>query len=304
MSPANTRTIHLHGVIPPIVTPMHPDGSLNMDAVPVIVEHMLVQGVHGIFAPGSQGEAFALTANERVCVLEAVLAAVAGRVPVIAGTGAITTHEAIQFTQQAERAGADAAAILTPYFISPTQDELYAHYAAIAGAVTLPLLAYSNPARTGGLKLAAGTLARLAHDIPHFIGVKDSSGDLSETAAILRACPPGFHVFVGRDTLFYPGLCMGAVGAVALSANVVPGMFVELYDTFLAGDHSRSRELQAQIALVRDGLPGFGSYPAPVKAALEILGLPAGPPRLPIQPINETQRDGLRALLRQVGLAV
>jgi 4-hydroxy-tetrahydrodipicolinate synthase len=294
----------LHGVIPPLVTPLHPDGSLNLAAVPALVEHVLGHGVHGIFTPGSQGEAFALTPDERAAVLDAVLAAVNGRVPVIAGTGAITTRDTIALTRQAEAAGADAAAIITPFFITPTQDELIAHFAAVAGAVSLPLLGYSNPGRTGGVRLTPATLGRLAADIPHFVGVKDSSGDLAETAAIIQACPPDFRVFVGRDTLVYGALCYGAVGTVALTANVLPGQLVALYDAFRAGDHARARALQAPIIALRNEFMTIGSYPVPVKAALALMGLPAGPARLPIQPLDDAQTARLRDLLRRVGLDV
>jgi 4-hydroxy-tetrahydrodipicolinate synthase len=294
----------LRGIIPPLVTPLHPDGALNPDALPTLVEFALGQGVHGIFTPGSQSEAYALSADERCRVIEATLAAVNRRVPVIAGSGAITTRDAIALSREAERLGADALSIITPYFITPSQDELYAHYAAIAEAVSIPILAYSNPSRTGGVKLTPTTLARLAQDIPHMVGVKDSSGDLTETAAIIRACPDDFRVFVGRDTLIYGGLCYGAVGAVALTANVVPGLLVGIYDAFQAGDHAQARALQDRLAVLRDGLPRFGSYPVPVKEALNLMGLPAGPARRPILPLSEEQRADLRDLLRSVGVDV
>lgn len=292
----------LHGMIPPLATPMHADGTLHLDGIPALVEHVLASGVHGIFTPGSQSEAYALNTDERRAVLEATLAAVNGRVPVIAGTGAITTRDAIALTRQAQRSGADAAAIVTPYFITPSQDEIYAYYADIAAAVSLPLLGYSNPGRTGGVRITPATLARLAEDIPHFIGVKDSSGDLAETAAILRACPPDFRVFVGRDTLIYGGLCYGAAGAVGLTMNVAPQFAVELYNAFQANDHALAREKQMQIAVLREGLPRFGSYPVWVKETLTLMGLPAGPARKPIQPLKDDQRVALRKFLQSAGI--
>jgi 4-hydroxy-tetrahydrodipicolinate synthase len=294
----------LHGVIPPLPTPLHADGSLNLDAVPALVEHVIGGGVHGLLALGSQGEAFALSADERAAVLEAVLAAVNGRVPVIAGTGAITTREAIALTQQAERAGADAAAIVTPFYIAPSQDELYAHYVEIAAAVSIPILGYSNPARTGGVRLMPETLGRLAHDVKHFIGVKDSGGDLGETSAILRACPADFRVLVGSDALIVDALGCGVDGAIGLSMNVAPALAVSIYDTFQAGDYTQAGALQQKLTALRSGLMGLASYPAPVKAALEIMGIPVGPPRKPIQPVAESRREELRALLRGAGLDV
>lgn len=292
---------HLHGVIPPLVTPMHPDGSLNLAAMPTLVEAMLDAGVHAVFTPGSQSEAYALSADERVQVIDAALEAVNGRVPVIAGSGAITTRDAIAHSQRAERAGVDALSILTPYFVTPSQDEIYAYYADIAAAVSLPILGYSNPQRAV-VKIAPATLGRLARDIPHFIGVKDSSGDVAETAAIIRACPPDFKVFVGRDTLIYPSLCIGAAGTVALTVNVAPRLAVGIYEAFQAGDHARAHALQERLSVLREGLPRFGSYPVWVKEAMALQGLPAGPTRKPILPLRDDQRAELRALLVSVGL--
>jgi len=292
---------HLHGVIPPLVTPMHPDGSLNLAAMPTLVEAMLDAGVHAVFTPGSQSEAYALSADERAQVIDAALEAVNGRVPVIAGSGAITTRDAIAHSQRAARAGVDALSILTPYFITPSQDEIYAYYADIAAAVSLPILGYSNPQRAV-VKIAPATLGRLARDIPHFIGVKDSSGDVAETAAIIRACPPDFKVFVGRDTLIYPSLCIGAAGTVALTVNVAPRLAVGIYEAFQAGDHARARALQERLSILREGLPRFGSYPVWVKEAMALQGLPAGPTRKPILPLRDDQRAELRALLVSVGL--
>jgi len=292
---------HLHGVIPPLVTPMHPDGSLNLAAMPTLVEAMLDAGVHAVFTPGSQSEAYALSADERAQVIDAALEAVNGRVPVIAGSGAITTRDAIAHSQRAARAGVDALSILTPYFITPSQDEIYAYYADIAAAVSLPILGYSNPQRAV-VKIAPATLGRLARDIPHFIGVKDSSGDVAETAAIIRACPPEFKVFVGRDTLIYPSLCIGAAGTVALTVNVAPRLAVGIYEAFQAGDHARARALQERLSILREGLPRFGSYPVWVKEAMALQGLPAGPTRKPILPLRDDQRAELRALLVSVGL--
>jgi 4-hydroxy-tetrahydrodipicolinate synthase len=294
----------LHGVIPPLATPLHADGSLNLDVIPALVEHVVGAGVHGILALGSQGEAFALSADERAAVLDAILAAVNGRVPVIAGTGAITTRETITLTQQAQRAGADAVAIVTPFYIAPSQDELYAHYAEVAAAVPIPILGYSNPARTGGLRLQPETLGRLAHDIKQFIGVKDSGGDLGETSAIVRACPADFRVLVGTDALIVDALGCGADGAIGLSMNVAPALAVGVYDAYQAGDYPRARELQRRFTALRSGLIGLASYPAPVKAALDMLGIPVGPPRKPIQPVSASRQKELRGLLHAVGLDV
>jgi 4-hydroxy-tetrahydrodipicolinate synthase len=281
---------------------MHADGSLNLAAVPALVEHVLAGGVHGLFATGSQGEAYALSADERVAFWDAVLAAVNGRVPVMVGSGAITTQEAAELTRRAERAGADAATVGTPHFISPSQDELFAHYAEVAAAVSFPVLGYSNPDRAGGLKIAPATVARLAAQCSNFIGIKESSGDLAETSAIIRACPADFRVFVGRDTLIYGALCYGADGAVGLAVNVAPALAVGIYDAYHAGDHARARDLQTRMSALREGLARHGTYPVWVKEALELMGIPVGPARPPILPLNPDQRASLKAVLQSAGV--
>lgn len=292
----------LQGMIPPLPTPLHADGSLNLDAVPTLVEHVLAGGVHGIFATGSQGEAYALAPDERAAVWDAVLTAVNGRVPVLVGTGAITTRDAIALTRQAERAGADAATIGTPYFITPSQEEIYTYYADIASAVSMSILGYSNPGRTGGIKIAAETLCRLAAAFPHFVGVKESSGDLSEITAIIGTTAADFRVFAGSDKLIYGALCAGADGAVGMSINLAPALAVSIYDAFQAGDHTRARELQAKLSALREGLAQFGTYPVWVKEALNLMGLPAGPARRPVLPLDDKQRAGLRTVLQNAAI--
>lgn len=194
--------------------------------------------------------------------------------------------------------------MLTPFFITPTQGELVGYFSDVAAAVTLPVLGYSNPSRTGGVTILPETLAQLAAAIPHFIGVKESSGDIAQTGAILRICPPDFRVFVGNDSQVLAGLSYGAAGAVGLTANVIPDLMVGIYDSFAAGDLDAARTFQQRVAIFREGRSGLGSYPGQVKAALEIMGLPVGPPRLPIRPASDVQRAGLRALLERVGVDV
>lgn len=292
----------LGGMIVPLVTPLGADGELKLDCMPALVEHVIAGRLQGIFANGSQGEAYALAPDERAAALDAVLVAVNGRVPVLAGTGAITTRQAIALTRQAERAGAAAAIIGTPYFITPSQDELFAYYADIAAAVTLPILGYSNPRRTGGVAIAPATLARLAAQIPHFVGVKESSGDLAKVSAVINACPADFRVFVGGDTLIYATLCYGGDGAIGMTMNIAPSLAASIYSAFQSGDHTRARELQAKMSVLREALSSFGTYPVWIKEALTLMGLPAGPARRPILPLDDSRRTALRDLLVTSGV--
>ncbi len=174
------------GIIPAMVTPFHDDESLNVDALRQLVRFLINGGVHGLFPTGSQGEFYALTPGERQRIWDVVVEETAGQIPVYAGTGGVTTREVIALNHLAERVGVDAVSVITPYFINPTQGELYDHYTRIADATTVPVILYSNPGRTGGLSLSVDLVARLAEH-PNIIGIKDSSGDLSLTMAYIEA---------------------------------------------------------------------------------------------------------------------
>jgi len=170
---------------------------------------------------------------------------------------------------------------------------------ALASAVGLPVLAYNNPGRTG-VNLLPTTVVRLAHDVPNFVGIKDSSGDLTQFVEYIRLCPSGFQAFMGRDSLIFAGLAHGAAGAVAATANVVPELAVSIYDAVEARDFVRGHELQRLLLPLRQAFD-LGSFPAVVKEAMQIIGLPAGPTRRPVGPLSEEARARLREVLEQVG---
>ena len=220
--------------------------------------------------------------------------------PVYAGTGAITTREVIALNKLAERAGADAVSIITPFFVSPSQEELYRHYVAIAETTRLPVLLYNNPGRTGGLSLSADLVAQLAEH-PDIAGIKDSSGDLSLTAEYVRRTGDDFTVLLGRDTLIYAGLLHGAKGAISATANVAPALAVEIYQAFIEGDLKRALEAQCRLAPLRDAF-GLGTFPVVVKEALELVGIGAGPARSPVGPISEEKREKLKVVLEDLGV--
>ncbi len=224
-----------------------------------------------------------------------------GRVFVMPNTGAITTRESIELSQYAEKAGADCVSIITPFFISPDQQELYEHIKAICQSVKIPVLCYNNPGRTGGVVLTPNTLARLAVEMPNFAGIKDSSGDLTQVAEMIRLCPPDFKVIMGRDTLIYGALTYGAAGAIAATANVAPKLIVGIYEAFREGDYERAKEYQRELAPLRIAF-ALGSFPVVVKEALTMMGLPAGRCRKPIQPLNKEKRAQLRDILVDMGI--
>ena len=285
----------IHGIIPAMVTPFHDDESLNEDALRQLVNYLIASGVHGLFPTGSQGEFYALTPDEKQRVWQIVVDEAAGRVPIYAGTGAITTREVIALNKRAERAGIQAVSVLTPMFINPTQDELYHHYIAIADATTLPVLLYNNPGRTG-VHLSADLVGRLAEH-PNIAGVKDSSGDLSLTLEYLRQTDRDrFAVLMGRDTLIYAGLLHGVAGAIAATANVAPALVVAIYEAFIAGDLDRALAAQKALAPLRQAF-ALGTFPGIVKYALALLGIPAGPARGPVGALSPENYEKLRQIL-------
>jgi 4-hydroxy-tetrahydrodipicolinate synthase len=292
-------SFELRGIVPAMVTPFTRDEQLNEPALSKLVDRLVNDGVHGVFVLGSQGEYYALDADEKRRAIEVTVEAAAGRVPVYAGTGANTTRDAVALTRMAESAGADAVSVLTPSFITPSQDELYDHYRAIADATRLPVLLYSNPQRTG-VQISIDLAARLSK-VDNVTGIKDSSGDLSITAAFIAATPPTFKVFAGRDTLVFATLLYGGAGAVAASGNVAARQLVAIYDACMAGDMERARKAQAELAPLRAAF-SLGTFPAVIKEALLMTGLDTGPCRRPVGPLTDDARARLRAVLGELGL--
>src|SRR5437764_7943480 len=197
--------MQIRGIIPPVATPMQANEDLDLPRLRWFLDHLIASGVHGVFVLGTNSEFYALDDGEKQAVIATAVQHVRGRVPVYAGTGAETTREAIRLTKMAEKEGADGVSIIAPYFISPTQQEIYDHYRRIAEYTSLPVILYNNPSTCGGVKIDVDTVARLA-EIPNILGVKDSSGDLQNTNEYLRVVPDRFAVMQGRDTLIFPNL--------------------------------------------------------------------------------------------------
>jgi 4-hydroxy-tetrahydrodipicolinate synthase len=282
-----------------MVTPFTKNLEVNEPALRRLVNHCIEGGVHGVFAVGSQGEFWALTPDEKRRIWEVVVEETRGRVPVYGGTVGVTTRETIALTRLAKDAGVDAVSILTPYFISPTDDELYAHYKAVAEAVDIPIILYTNPARTG-VKISVGLLARLAK-VPGIVGIKDSSGDLELTAEYIRVAPPEFSVLMGRDTLIYAGLLYGTRGGIAATGNVKPALVAEIYDRFVAGDLKGALAAQRALAPLRLAFT-WGSFPVVIKEALDLMGMECGPARPPVGPLAPEQRERLKGVLKEMGV--
>ncbi|HVS37334.1 MAG TPA: 4-hydroxy-tetrahydrodipicolinate synthase [Gemmataceae bacterium] len=292
--------MHIHGIIPPVATPMRPNEDLDLPRLRWFLDHLIGHGVHGVFVLGTNSEFYALDEREKQEVIATAVAHVNKRVPVYAGTGAESTREAVRLTRMAEREGADGVSVITPYFISPNQQEIYDHYRRIAENTSLPVVLYNNPSTCGGLKIDVDTVARLA-EIPNILAVKDSSGDLQNTNELIRAVPDRFSVLMGRDTLIFPALMFGARGAVPATCNIAPALLVEIYNAFERGDLEASKAAQLRLNPLRLAL-SLGTPPGAVKAALDLLGLPIGPCRAPVAGLAPDKAPKMRAALQAAGL--
>ena len=290
-----------YGIIPPVVTPFTDDGKFNEKAFRKIVNHLIGSGVHGIFPLGTTGEFYAFDKDEIRYIFEATKDEVRGRVPIYAGASHITTRGVIERVHIAQDVGFDAVSVLTPMFVSQTQDELYEYYKTIAENTDLPVIMYNNKPKTN-VTIEPRTVSRLA-EIDNIIGIKDSTGDFTNSAEYLRLTKDNdkFSVLIGRDTLIYAGLCSGAAGSIASCANVAPRLVADIYDKFKAGDLEGALDAQFALNPLRIAC-NMGTFPEVIKEGLELEGFDAGTCLAPIRPLSGEQRETLRALLKDMGL--
>jgi 4-hydroxy-tetrahydrodipicolinate synthase len=297
----SSEPLKVEGIVPALITPMNEDETISEKGLRAVIEYVINGGVHGIFILGSQGESFTLTLEEKKSVIATTVEASAGRVPVYVGTGMITTAQSVQMTKLSRELGADAVSVITPYFIKPSQKELIDHYKAIAEAADdMPVLLYNNPMRTG-VSIDVETVVTLA-EIDNVVGMKDSSADLIQTMTYINATRNmDFSVMVGNDASIFATLVSGGTGAVAATANVAPALIVGIYEAVKSGDIARARELQYKLFPIRKAF-ALGTFPLVVKEAVNMIGLPAGPARRPIQPLSPEKKQELRKVLSDAGL--
>lgn len=285
------------GVVPAMATPFRDDYSVDEPRVRELIEWYLECGVHGISVAGSQGEFFALDADERLRLIRIAMDTVRGRVPLYAGTGAPTTRDAIRLTRAAEDLGVDLALVITPYFVQPSQDELVEHYTAIARATRLPVMLYNNPPRTS-VNVLPATLARCM-EVPNVAGIKDSSGDLTQSVEYLLNAPRRALLFSGRDTIALALMMHGGQGTISPAANVFPRLMVRLYDAWRAGDFAGARLISDIFAPLRAAW-ALGSFPVVIKEAMALVGRSAGPARPPIMPLPAAKRAALQQVVERI----
>jgi 4-hydroxy-tetrahydrodipicolinate synthase len=285
------------GVFTALVTPFR-NGVVDEAALVKHVEEQIAAGVDGVVPCGSTGEAATLSHEEHKRVVELVIRTVARRVRVIAGTGSNATAEAIELTAHAKRAGADGALLISPYYNKPTQDGVVAHYAAIASATQLPLVAYNIPGRTGS-NVLPDTIARLA-EIEHVVGVKESCGDLQQISRVIARVPSDFAVLAGDDWATLPQLAIGGAGVISTCSNLVPREMCELVRAFQRGDLARARELHYRLLPLCDAL-FCETNPIPIKAALALRGKIEEELRLPLLRMTAPNKKRLELAMKEFG---
>ena len=285
------------GIHTAIITPFRA-GEVDEEALGQIVERQIAAGVDGLVPCGSTGESATLSHLEHRRVVERVIEMAAGRVPVIAGTGSNSTREAIDLTLHAKEAGAAGALLLSPYYNKPTQEGIYAHYAAVAEEAGLPIIVYNIPGRTAS-NIAPETIARLAR-LPHVVGIKEASGNLDQMSHIIARSPSDFAVLSGDDSLTLPLLSIGGKGVISTSANIAPEAMCDLVRRFQAGDAEGARDVHYRLLPLFDAL-FCETNPIPVKAASAVLGWCSEEIRLPLTRIGDVHLEHLKVVLKDLG---
>jgi 4-hydroxy-tetrahydrodipicolinate synthase len=289
----------ISGSIVALVTPMHDDGAVDWESLDALLELHIAQGTGAVVAVGTTGESATLSVAEHTQVISHTVAKIAGAIPVIAGTGANATAEAVTLTAAAERAGVDACLLVTPYYNKPTQEGLYQHHKHIAEAVAIPQILYNVPGRTG-VDMLPETVGRLAA-IDNIIGIKEATGDMQRGREVLEICGERMAVYSGDDGTAAELMLMGARGSISVTANVAPAAIARLCRLAMAGETEAARALDAQLRALNDAL-FLESNPIPVKWALTRRGLMGAGIRLPLTVLDQRYRGAVDEALQGLGL--
>jgi 4-hydroxy-tetrahydrodipicolinate synthase len=288
------------GSIVALVTPMRDDGSVDYDALRRLIDWHVGEGTQCIAVVGTTGESPTVTVDEHCEIIRVAVEHAGGRIPIMAGTGANSTAEAIELSHFALKVGADCTLSVVPYYNKPSQEGIYRHFKAIAESVDIPMVVYNVPSRTVA-DMQAETALRLAQ-VPGIVGIKEATGDIARGSAILRGAPAGFSVYSGNDDSAVALMLLGGHGSVSVTANVAPRAVQQLCVAALAGDARTAARLQMKLFALHQALFVEPS-PAPTKWALERLGRCGATVRLPIVPLGESGRAVVEAALRDAGVA-
>jgi len=289
----------IRGSMVALATPMHPNGDVDWEALDRVVDIHLENGTDSIVAVGTSGESATLDYDEHLEVVKRVVKRVAGRIPVIAGTGANSTREAIEMTRGAKEAGADACLLVTPYYNKPTQEGLVLHYTAVAEAVDIPQILYNVPGRTA-CDMQPETVVRLA-SVKNIVGIKEATGDIDRARFLVENTPEDFAIYSGDDGTAIELILAGGQGNISVTANIAPAQMSELCRLGLEGKAEEARALQAKLMPLHNAM-FTESNPIPVKWAMHELGWCDTGIRLPLTPLSASLRAPLVDVLKQTGL--
>jgi 4-hydroxy-tetrahydrodipicolinate synthase len=289
----------MRGSLVPLVTPFR-RGQLDEARLEHLIEWQIESGSHGLVVAGTTGEPSALSPEEREHLIETAVHRVRRRVPVVAGTGTNNTAETLRLTRFARRVGADAALVVVPYYVRPSQEGLYRHFRTVADEVDIPIILYNIPGRTAA-NLEPATIARLARDCRNIIGVKEANKDFEHVNRVLHLCGRGFLVYSGIELLCFPMLAIGGAGHVSATANVLPREVAQLYDLAASGRWEAARELHYHLLPMNDAL-FLETNPVPVKTALGLMGRIDPEVRPPLAPMSAEGQAQLREVLERYGL--
>lgn len=285
-----------------LVTPMREDGSVNYEKLEEILEMQIAGGTDAIISCGTTGEASTLSESEHIECIKFTCEKVAGRVPVIAGTGSNSTHTAVQLSKEAVEAGADGLLLVTPYYNKSTQGGLKAHFCSVADEVDVPIILYNIPGRTG-VKIQAETLVELWKNVPNIVAVKDATGDVAETVKVLSLSDGGVDVYSGNDDITVPMMSVGSKGVISVLSNILPKETHDMVKACLDGDYATASKAQLKYYDLIQAL--FCEVnPIPVKKAMNLMGLQVGPLRLPLTEMEDAHTALLRAEMEKVGIKV
>jgi len=288
-----------HGAIVAIVTPFI-DGEIDEQGLIDLIEFQIAGGTHGIVPCGTTGESATLDFDEHKRVIELTVKTVGGRVPVIAGTGANNTKEAIELTESARKSGADAVLSVTPYYNKPSQEGLYQHFKTIAESVKIPMFLYNVPGRTS-INMLPETVARLAK-VKNIIGIKEACGSLQQISDIIRLCPPKFIVLSGDDFTSMPTVFIGGKGVISVTSNVDPKGMADLMEAALAGDLKKANKIHYRLFPLMNAM-FCAPNPVPAKKGVELMGkIKDGLPRLPLSAIDDAALAKLTGAMKDAGL--
>ncbi|MFO8032861.1 MAG: 4-hydroxy-tetrahydrodipicolinate synthase [Desulfohalobiaceae bacterium] len=287
------------GAYTALVTPFHQD-QVDEEGFRQHIEWQIQQGIHGLVPCGTTGESATLSHEEHKQVIKICIEQAQGRVPVLAGSGSNNTREAIELTRFAKEAGADGALLITPYYNKPTQAGMLAHYQAIAREVSLPMVVYNVPGRTGS-NLLPQTLARMDREIPEVVGVKEASGNIKQVSEIIEFCSREFSVLAGEDFIVLPLLAQGGKGVISVVSNIAPDKMSALCSTHAKQERQRYLQLHYELAPLCRAM-FLETNPIPVKTSLHLMGRMDLELRLPLTPMQEENLEQLRQALQQAGL--